>query len=164
MANKDIVDGLKPWGDCVRSNRYLVGGTIYPGDALKFDAAGKVVVATATDALMGVALEYATTSVNTRVLVADHPDQLFTCQADDNSIAAQTDINLNCDLIFGSPDTTYRRSGVEIDASTKNTTATLTVKVLEIVPAADNAFGTNAKCICKINNHQLGQSTGTAGV
>jgi hypothetical protein len=162
MANRDIVDGAKPYGPCLRARPYQAGGTVYPGDLLKFSSGGQVVAGTAGAACMGVALTYATSGVD--VIVADHPDQEFVMQVAADEVDAQTDINQNASLIAGSPNTTYRRSGMELDGSTLATTATLELKIIRLLPAVDNALGANAKLIVKINNHQLGSHTGTAGV
>jgi hypothetical protein len=55
-------------------------------------------------------------------------------------------------------------SGVELDSSTAATTATLQVKIIRLDQRPDNEIGTNADWIVKINNHQHGSHTGTAGV
>lgn len=162
MANADIPNGLVPYGPCLRVRPYRAGGTVYKGDPLKFDANGEVVVCAATNPSLGVALNYAVN--DGEVLVADHPDQEFVIQASAADIDNQDDINQNFDMVFGSANTTYRRSGVELDSTTGGTTAALVLKLLRILPAVDNALGANVKCIVKINNHQLGSHTGTAGV
>lgn len=163
MANRDIVDGAKPYGPCLRSRPYIVAAVVYPGDLLKFTDAGKVTKCSATDASMGVALTYAAADGAT-VLVADHPDQEFVMQVDDATVDALTDMNLNYDLAIGSANATYKRSGIEIDGDTGSTDADPPIKILRALPAVDNALGANVKVICKINNHQLGNHTGTAGV
>jgi hypothetical protein len=163
MANADIVNGAVPKGPVLRMQEYKAGAICYPGDLLKFKSDGTVEpVSAATDACMGVCMVYAASAA--QVLVADDPNQMFIMQADDATIDAQTDIGLNYEIAIGSPDTTYRRSGMEIDASTQATTAALPLKVLRIVDSHDNALGANVKCVVKINNHQLGSHTGTAGV
>jgi hypothetical protein len=162
MANLDQPVGFQPYGTVLRMQPYVAGGTVYPGDAVKYDSAGKVVVAAASDALCGVANNYVTTGQT--VYVYDHPDQLFVGQGDDNTVDAQTDINLNYDILATSGNTTYKTSQMEIDASTQNTTATLPLKVLALEPRSNNALGTNARLVFKINNHQLSAGTGTAGV
>jgi hypothetical protein len=162
MANRDEVKGFQPYGRVLSADYYLAGGTIYEGDLVKFDSAGKVVAGTAGAAACGVALQYGVSG--DRILVADSPNQKFIGQVAASEVDAQTDINQNASITAGSPNTTYRRSGMEIDGSTLNTTATLEIKLLEIVPRVDNAFGEHVKCVCKINNHQLGSHTGTAGV
>jgi hypothetical protein len=162
MANRDEVKGAEPKGPCLRAQRYIAAGTIYPGDFVKKDAAGKVAQAAASDALLGVALDYAVADGN--VLIADHPDQLFVVQADDDTVNAQTDIGLNYDITVAAGNATYKRSGMELDASTQATTATLPLRLVRIEPSVDNALGAQVKCVVLINNHQNGSHTGTAGV
>jgi hypothetical protein len=162
MANKDMPSGFSPKGQVLRSNKYVAGSTVYPGDAVTLDATGRVSAATAGQALCGVSETYAVAGED--VIVSDHPDQLFAAQGDDASIAAQTDCGLNYDIVATAGDSSFKQSRMEIDASTKATTATLPIKVLGLEPSVGNAFGANARVICKINNHQLGQATGTAGV
>ena len=56
-------------------------------------------------------------------------------------------------------------SGVEIDSSTKNTTAALQVRLIDFYDTPSNdATANNSILVIKINNHQLGSHTGTAGV
>ena len=56
-------------------------------------------------------------------------------------------------------------SGVEIDSSSKNTTAALQVKLLDFYDTPSNdATANNSVLVVKINNHQLGSHTGTTGV
>ena len=167
MANYDRPRGFEPKGEVLRSNVYVAGGNIYPGDMVKRDANGKVVVvddsaATYSSACLGVAAGKAETDDD--VTVFDHPDQLFVAQADDATIDAQTDINLNYSILAADPDTTYKLSRMEIDASTGATTATLPLKLLGIDKAVNNALGAQVDCIVKINNHELAGGTGTAGV
>lgn len=162
MANTSRPCGFQPHGKLIHVGVYQAGGTIYPGDLVKFKSDGTVEVAAAADAILGAALIYAVSGGE--ILVADDPAQLFEAEADTTEVDAQTDINLNYDFVAASADTTYRLSRHVIDASTQATTATLPLKVLKIVPKADNALGADVKLVCKINNHQLGSHTGTAGV
>lgn len=161
MANVSRPDGLKPAGRVIRLTRYLASGTIYPGDLVKLDSSGGVTACSAGDAAVGVSAEYgvATDSIN----VWDHPDQLFEAQADDSTIDAQTDLNLNYNIVAGSPNTTYRRSGMQIDASTQATNSNQQLKVLSVVPRPSNDLGDAVKCVCTINNHQHKGGTGTLG-
>lgn len=163
MANLDQPQGFRPKGDVLRLNAYVAAGVIYPGDAVSQEAGGRVVAASATSALIGVAATYAA-AAGDEVMVWDHPDQLFVAQADDATIDAQTDIGLNYDLLATAGDSVFRVSRMEIDASTQATTATLPIKVLGIEKRPDNALGAQVDCICIINNHQLAAGTGTAGV
>lgn len=162
MANKDQVVGFVPEGRLKSANTYQAGGTVYCGDMLKFKDDGTVVQAAAGNASCGVALNYAVSGG--AVLVADDPSQLFRGQVASTEVDAQTDINQNLDIIVASANTTYRTSGMELDGSTMGTTAALVCKLIKIVPAVDNALGAQVDVVFKINNHQLGSHTGTAGV
>lgn len=163
MSNANQPVGFEPAGECLRIREYTADtNAIYAGDCVSLNSNGTVDRSAASSALVGVAMSYSAASG--KVLVADHPDQEFKAQADDATIDAQTDMNLNYDIVVGSPDTSYKRSGMQIDASTQATTATLPIKVLRLDPTVNNALGDKAKVICKINNHQLNSGTGTAGV
>jgi hypothetical protein len=162
MPNRDMPQGFQPKGRVLRLNAYQAGGTIYPGDAVTLSSAGQVTAASASTALVGVAASYATSGED--VLVFDDPNQLFEGQADDATIDAQTDINLNYDLLATAGDSTYKASRHEVDASTQATTATLPLKVIAVQKIPGEGLGAQVKCILKINNHQLDGSTGTAGI
>jgi hypothetical protein len=163
MANSNEVDGFKPWGPCERETPYLAGGTIYKGDLVKFASDGSVVVVTAgATGCLGAAMNYAI--AGDTVNVADDITQQFISQADDATIDAQTDMNLNYNIVAGSPSTKYRRSGMQIDASTQATDSNLPIKVLRLLPQEGNALGANCKVVCTINNHQLKTDLGSTGV
>lgn len=162
MANKDMPNGFQPKGEPRRCNSYIAGGTIYPGDCVKQDAAGKMVAGTAGAALSGVARSYAV--ADQAVDVYDHPDQEYVAQVAAAEVDAQTDIFQNASILATGGDATYKQSRMEIDGSTLAGTATLEMKILALEPSVGNAFGANARVICKINNHQLSAGTGTAGV
>lgn len=163
MANVDRPQGLRPKGDVLRANEYVAAGAIYPGDAVAMTAAGKVVAASASDPLCGVAAGYAAADGDA-VLVWDHPEQMFLVQADGADIDAQTDINLNYDFVATAGDSAYRVSRMELDSSTGATTAALPLKLLAVDKRPDNALGANVDCIVKINNHKLAGGTGTVGI
>lgn len=162
MPNKDMPKGAEPHGRIYELNAYTAQSTIYPGDLVKKNAAGTVEPAAAGDACLGVAMNHAAASAE--VLVADHPDQRFTIQAAAAEIDAQTDIGLNASIVVGTPSATYKRSAMELDASTLATTATLALKVVGLDRSVDNALGANARVIVRINNHQNAAGTGSAGV
>lgn len=162
MANKDIVRGAEPFGRVYEMQPYEAEETIYAGDFVKKHADGTVAQAAASNALLGVAANYATAGQT--VMVFDHPDQLFLIQSDSADIDAQTDIGLNFNIVVASANTTYKRSGMELDGDTGATTDTLPLKLQRIAPAVDNALGANVKCVVRINNHQNGSHTGVIGV
>ena len=115
-------------------------------------------------------LKASNTATDIVAFVADDPDQMFVVQQD--SVASSlsgANINENANLIFGSGSTTTGLSGVEIDSSSATTTATLQVRIVAGYETPSNtistaAAGNNSVFVVKINNHQLGSSTGTAGV
>ena len=163
MANSDKPRGAVPKGIPLRQNRYVAGGTVYPGDFVAFDNAGKVVAGTDTGAALGVAANYATTGQNLDVY--DHPDQLFVIQSDDaTEPAAQTACNLNYEIEATTGDTLFKTSRMEFDGSTGATNSNLPIKLLSVEGVPGNDFGGYADCIVKINNHQLTGGTGTLGV
>ena len=195
MANIDAAFGLRPIakvgsapGGTTGTTKYSIADNqstaIFTGDPVKYKNDGTVEVATAGDASCGVFMGCFYTDPTTSkptfrnyfpaslspgdaiAFVADDPNQLFIAQQDSaagNIVAA--DLNLNADLVFGAGSTTTGMSGVEIDSSTKNTTAALQVRLIDFydVPSND-ATANNSVLVVKINNHQLGSHTGTAGV
>lgn len=160
MANKDLVTGARPYGRIYQMNSYVAQSAIYKGDLVKKNAAGTVERAAATNAVVGVALSDA--AANEKVLVADHPEQQFVIQAASSAVDAQTDIGLNYDIVVGTANTTYKRSGMELDDSTGDVTSTRVLRLIAIEPAVDNELGANVKCVVKINQHQ--NATAVAGV
>ena len=195
MANIDAAFGLRPIakvgsapGGTTGTTKYSIadnqGTAIFTGDPVKYKSDGTVEVATAGDPSCGVFMGCFYTDPTTSkptfrnhfpaslspgdaiAFVADDPDQLFIAQQDsDGSNLVAADLNLNADLVFGAGSTTTGMSGVEIDSSTKNTTAALQVRLIDFydVPSND-ATANNSVIVVKINNHQLGSHTGTAGV
>ena len=195
MANIDAPFGLRPIakvgsapGGTTGTTKYSIadnqGTAIFTGDPVKYKNDGTVEVATAGDASCGVFMGCFYTDPTTSkptfrnhfpaslspgdaiAFVADDPDQLFIAQQDsDGSNLVAADLNLNADLVFGTGSTTTGMSGVEIDSSTKNTTAALQVRLIDFYDTPSNdATANNSVLVVKINNHQLGSHTGTAGV
>tara|TARA_R110000737_G_scaffold73895_1_gene102820 strand:- start:785 stop:1366 length:582 start_codon:yes stop_codon:yes gene_type:complete len=92
--------------------------------------------------------------------VLDDPAQLFLIQADEDVV--QADIGKNADIIGTGGSTIYGVSSMELDSSTVANTAALNVKIVGLFNSPDNAFGTNAVVVVKINEHMYG-SAGVAG-
>lgn len=164
---------------------------VFVGDLVKLDgtsdpaaSGGKVkgvrsvIQAAASDAVVGVVVGFAIdpTNLNTPqyraastgryVLIADDPNILFEVQEDaDGGTLALASIGLNANFVVGSGSTTTGASGMQLDTSTVNTTATLPLKIMEFSQRQDNEGAVaNSKVVVKLNNHQLGSHTGTAGV
>lgn len=108
---------------------------------------------------------YRAASTKRIALVVDDPNVIFEAQEDSvGEDTALASVGLNINFIVGSGSTVTGASGMEIDSSTKATTATLPLKLMGFVQRANNEVGANARWLVKINNHQLGSHTGTAGV
>ena len=195
MANIDAAFGLRPIakvgsapGGTTGTTKYSIadnqGTAIFTGDPVKYKSDGTVEVAAAGEASCGVFMGCFYTDPTTSkptfrnhfpaslspgdaiAFVADDPDQLYIAQQDsDGSNLVAADLNLNADLVFGAGSTSTGMSGVEIDSSTKNTTAALQVRLIDFYDTPSNdATANNSILVIKINNHQLGSHTGTAGV
>lgn len=167
MANYDQPQGLRPYGDVKSLNVYQSGSAVYPGDALKRDANGQV-VPVAVDgsayaaSCCGVAMSYASAS-GQDVIVSDNPNQYYIVQADSTEIDAQTDMNLNYKILATAPDTTYKKSLMELQSSSAATTATYPLRLISIYRDVKNALGAQVDCIVKINAHEQ-NSVGTDGI
>jgi len=194
MANVDAAFGLIPVACQGQTNnnggqsQYPIGDTqttaIFTGDPVKYKSDGTIEVAAATNPLLGVfgGCFYTdpTTSKPTwspyfpatlapgdaKAFVWDNPMQTFMAQQDSvggNIVAAN--LNENADLVFGAGNTTTGVSGVEIDSSSADVTATLQVRLIDFyaVPS-NNTTANNSIFVVKINNSSMMAGTGTLGV
>lgn len=95
------------------------------------------------------------------------PEALYYIQEDSvGGDLAAADIGLNANLIVAAVDTNTGLSNMELDTSSAATTAALQLKIVAKADGFENNdFGDgNCKFLVKINNHQFGSHTGTAGV
>jgi hypothetical protein len=191
MANENIAFGLKPVRMADGSpyngalDRYFVpstnGTALYQGDPVKLagsaDTAGVATVThcaagdTITGAVVGfedpasMALGYRAASTNSYVLVAHAQDLLFEIQEDGvGGAIAAVDIGLNADIIVAAGSSYTKRSGVMLDTSTKNTTATLALRIVGLAQRPDNALSANAKVLVTLNNTTESPGTASAGL
>lgn len=167
MANPDRPRGFEPAGKARRTNEYVAGAAIAPGDMVALSADGKVdPVATGgasyASSCLGVAMTGASADGDA-VQVSDHPDQEYKVQADGADIDAQTDIGLNYAILATDPDSTYNVSRQELDSDTGAGTNTLPLKLIRIDKAEGNALGAQVDCIVRINNNQLVADAGSTG-
>lgn len=173
MANRDAPMGFLPYLSPVGVGNAPIGyydladanSEIHPGDPVTITS-GQVDKAAAGNALCGIAAEYKAANAgasNGKIAVYDHLDQRFVAQTDNGTgtLTAEAGIGLNANFVAGVGSNGH--STAEIDESTGATTATLPFKVLALQPAQDNAYGEFNRLIVKINNHQFGSHTGTAG-
>ena len=191
MANKDRVNGFWPVRHITGApyngqfREYSIPASdstaVFKGDLVKIaggaDAYGRanVAQAAASNACVGVVVGFAVdpTNLNTpqyraastlrTVYVADDPNLIFEGQTD--AAIAAADNGLNCDFTVAAGNTTTGTSGMEIDGSEVNTTPALPIKLLGSSRRTDNeATLIHEKFEFKINNHQYGSHTGTAGI
>lgn len=87
-------------------------------------------------------------------LVYDDPDTLFRVQADGAVVAA--DIGAFANLTRGTGNQRTGLSGYELQSASIGTGANL--KIIELAPIANNAYGTNAKVNVQIALHYLAGS------
>lgn len=160
MANRDFPGGFEP-------KRVRGGGTVLPtyydiasnNSAIdKFDLVergsdGYISRAQASSTtIVGVALEGKVANSGGKIAICDAPDVIYEAQADDSTIDAQTDFDLNYNIVAGSA--AGGRSVMEIDASTQAATATLPIKILRVADdqtQQGNALGANVRLECMIN-------------
>lgn len=107
----------------------------------------------------------ASTAMYVLIKPANHQD-LYRIQCDDvGSTLADADIGLNADLVVGSGDATTGMSAMQVDTSTKATTAGLQVKIIGFDDRPSNHPGVaNQDVLVRINQSELGNDAGTAGV
>jgi len=115
--------------------------------------------------IVGVAAHHVDANTGGTVKVYTDPNLRFHAQMDEAEVDAQTDLDLNYNIVASAPNAVSGRSTMEIDSSTQAATATLPIKVLrvvDIITASGNALGANVLVECIINNH-LHKSTGVIG-
>ena len=186
MANTSAIRGLVPRRYVSGApyngafNRYYHassdGSAIYIGDPVKSSGTGDatgtpgVIVCAAGDTMRGVCVGvepvtdestiYCVASTARYIYVADDPNLLFEIQEDNvgNDLAV-TEIGLNTDIVAAAGSTTTGYSGFTLDSSGTGT-ATAGCRILGLVQREDNALGTYAKWLVKINEHELASTTG----
>jgi hypothetical protein len=92
--------------------------------------------------------------------VLDDPSQLFMVQA--SAGMTQANIGKNANVVGTTGSAVNGISAMELDSTTIANTAALNLKIVGLSASPDNAFGTNAVVVVKINEHMYG-SAGVAG-
>ncbi len=188
MANVNRVNGFIPVGSITGAENSLkeitcsfaAGDAVaaYPGDLVLFtgtmDANGLPIVkqAAATDvglagAIVAIDVDGAQLQVGYRAAstvrtckVNVDPNTIYECQA--NASLALTDAGMRFKPVVAAGNTTLATSGMQLDASTKATTATFPLTVIKYAPDTTPAATYNRVWV-KINSHIFG-SLGTTGV
>ncbi len=101
---------------------------------------------------------YHTASTLQYILVADDPNLMFLAQEDGNAGANAAMANIN--LVAGSGSTATGYSGWQLQSSSVATTATLQMRLITPYRVTNNAVGTNAKWLSRINLHSMSNTTG----
>lgn len=190
MANANTPFGLRPAfmldgspynGHAIRCVHASGDGTgIYLGDPVKIAGDGingwpTVIRAAAGDEIFGVAVGfeplrtnletmYCVASTEREILVVPALDVMFEIQEDSagNNLAL-TDIGNDADIVVANGVAATGISGVMLDSSTAPTgdSSGGTLLILGLVQKPDNAVGTNAKWLVRINESSL-RGDGTA--
>lgn len=107
------------------------------------------------------ATPYLPVSTAAYIYVVDDPFVLFKAQEDSVGGAMVSGVvGQNVDLIAGSGSTVTSFSGWQLDSSTVQTTATLQMRIMQMLQEVDNAVGVNAKWLVKFNLHRMLNLTG----
>ena len=191
MANADVAFGLAPVlpkGGVVQTTEYYVPASdntaLFIGDPVTIAGSGDalgvpsiartaagsgnpitgVVVGFKPDANI-VANGYRAASTAAYVLVCDDPEQVFEIQDDsDGGALAVDDIGLNANLVAGAGSAATKRSGFELDTSSKGTGATKQLRILSITQRADVGVGANTKVRVRINTPTETGAAGSTGI
>lgn len=96
------------------------------------------------------------------VLVVDDPQVLFEIADDGLAGLTATSSNKNATFTVANPTSPAQNSASVLNTASVATTAGLNLKIVGLAQKANNAYGTNAKWIVKINQHEM--MGNTAGV
>lgn len=168
MANVDFPRGfeiIRKVGSEAHTVEYFdissSNGAIGKGDLVEMRSDGYAHPAQASSVtIIGTAAEYKAANAGGQIGVNPiDPSTRLRAQVDDNSVAAQTNLGLNYDIVATSPNTTTGQSRMEIDGSTGATTSTLPIKVWRVEATEQygktNTFGEFVVVECSINANAL---------
>lgn len=105
---------------------------------------------------------YRVASVASYAFMTDDPNQVFTIQEDSigGALSSASAAMENADLVAGAGSTATGFSGWQLDSSTAAVTATLQLRILQLMRGPDNAIGVNAKWAVRLNLPQLWAALG----
>jgi len=180
------IDGM-PYAGAIRQIPVAAGfGTaIFNGDTVQIDSTGYLVLSTATNsgAVVGVCLggQYVNSSGQTvqgqylpaliststnlaYAYVVDDPMALFKVAVVSSgttmSSAGRTVVGANLALVLNAGNTTTGDSAYAVTLTGAGTTATIPIRVIDVVPETATAADTYTELLVKINTHQYNNTTG----
>ena len=149
MANVDWPHGFKfaytTHGGPPQITKYLsTAAKIFPGDYVKKDGSGRVLAVTAVaDNGIGVAASYCPATAGSDIYVYDDlANTVFECQADDATLANDTQNGNFFDIIVTTGDTTTLQGKQELDG---DASAEDTLVLVGIYDVPNNAWGANVR-------------------
>lgn len=162
MTNRDFPKGFIPirrlGGGELVTNYYdlsATNGEIFENDLVERRASGYIEQIQAGSTVgLGVAAEYKAANTGGKIAVSDADDLVMLAQVDDDTVNAQTDLDLNYDIVVGTGSALTKRSGMEIDGSSQAANANLPIKILCIAQdftAEGNELGANVNVECVLN-------------
>ncbi len=173
MANTDAPNGFLPYinpGDGCGGQAKIgyfplaaANSAIGVGTPVTLVSGGPANIAGTTDALVGIAAEAKAANSGGKIAVWCDPAQWFVAQTDNGTGDLTAAANLGKNCTFVGTGVSNGRSTAEIDENSGDSTATLLFKTIRLSDEAGNAHGEFNRLVVKINNHQLGEGTGTAG-
>ena len=181
------VDGL-PYAGAIRQIPVAAGfGTaIFNGDTVQINSDGYLILSTTTNsgAVVGVCLggqyvnssgqtvqgQYLPASISTATnlayaYVVDDPMALFKVAvvavgATTMSSAGRAVVGTNLALVLNTGNTTTGDSAYAVTLTGAGTTATIPIRVIDVVPETATAADTYTELLVKINTHQYNNTTG----
>jgi hypothetical protein len=180
------IDGL-PYAGAIRQIPVAAsfGTAIFNGDTVQVDSTGYLVLSTTTNsgAIVGVCVggqyvnssgqtvqaQYIPASISTATnpayaYVVDDPMALFKVAVVSSgttmSSAGRTVVGTNLALVLNAGTTTTGVSSFAVTLTGAGTTATIPIRVIDVVPETATAADTYTELLVKINTHQYNNTTG----
>jgi len=180
------LDG-KPYAGAIRQIPVAAGfGTaIFNGDTVQIDSTGFLIKSTSTNAgtIVGVCLggqyvnssgqtvqgQYLPASISTSAnpayaYVVDDQQALFKVavltSGTTMGTASRADVGSNVALVLNAGSTTTGNSAFAVTLTGAGTTATIPLRVIDVVPETATSAGVYTELLVKINTHQYNNTTG----
>ena len=180
------IDG-KPYAGAIRQIPVAAsfGTAIFAGDTVQIDGTGYLIKSTSTNAgtIVGVCVggqyvnssgqtvqsQFIPASISTATnyayaYVVDDQQALFkvavVTSGTTMGTAARADVGSNVALVLNAGSTTTGNSAFAVTLTGAGTTATIPIRVIDVVPETATAADTYTELLVKINTHQYNNTTG----